>query len=80
MKIRLQGTGWHDAIPVYQLKIGDIIEWNFGYTSEVINLTPTKTGKQITVTLKNNDTGNINNRRMGANRLVAIMNVNKEVK
>ena len=76
MKIRLQGTGWHDAIPVRELKIGYIIEWNFGYTSEVLNLIPTKTGKQINVIMRSNDTGNITERRMGADRLVAI----KEVK
>ena len=72
MKIRLQGTGWHEASPVRELKIGDIIEWNFGYTSEVLKLTPTKTGKQITVTMRSHDTGNINDRRMGADRLVVI--------
>lgn len=71
-KIRLQGTGWHDAKPVRELKIGDRIEWNFGYTSEVLNLTPTKTGKQITVTMKSDETGKIADRRMGADRLVAI--------
>lgn len=71
-KIRLQGTGWHEAKPVCELKIGDRIEWNFGYTSEVMNLTPTKTGKQITVTMKSDETGRIADRRMGANRLVAI--------
>ena len=72
MKIRLQGTGWHDARPVRELKIGDMIEWNFGYTSEVLKLTPTKTGKQITVTMRSTDTGTIGDRRMGADRLVAI--------
>ena len=71
MKIRLQGTGWHDARPVRELKVGDIIEWNFGYTSEILKLTPTKTGKQITVTIKE-ENGTIYNRRMGADRLVAI--------
>lgn len=73
MKIRLQGTGWHNAKPVRQLKIGNIIEWNFGYTSEVLNLTPTKTGKQITVTTRSCDTGNVHQRRMGADRLVAVI-------
>jgi len=70
MKVRLQGTGWHEAKAVKDLQIGDTIEWNFGYTSEVVELNPTKTGKQINVLLKS-DSG-IHNRRMGAERLVAV--------
>lgn len=72
MEIRLQGTGWHDAKPVRELKIGDMIEWNFGYRSKVLELNPTKSGKQINVLLES-ESGSINNRRMGADRLVAIV-------
>lgn len=70
--IKLQGIyGEQKAKPVKELKIGDIIKWNFGYTSTVVDLIPTKTGKQITCILKSNQSGNINARRMGADRLVA---------
>ena len=54
------------------LKIGDIIIWNFGYKSEVVEITPSKTGKTITFMLKSLESGNINTRKMGANRLVVI--------
>jgi len=69
-RIRLEGTGWHDAKPVRELKVGDVIEWNYGYKSTVLELRPTKTGKQIYVTLESRGTEHI--RRMGAERLVAI--------
>lgn len=71
--IKLQGIyGEHKAIPTKELKIGSIIVWNFGYKSEVIKITPSKTGKTIDFLLKSLESGNIHNRKMGANRLVGI--------
>lgn len=71
--VKLQGIyGQQAAKPVKDLKPGDIIRWNFGYTSLVIDLVPSKTGKTITAVLKESECGNIVNRKMGANRLVAI--------
>lgn len=70
-QVRLQGIGLCDGKPVKELKVGDVIEWNFGYTSTVLELHPTKTGKQINVLLKS-DSGMISNRRMGSERLVAV--------
>lgn len=71
--IKLQGMhGWQTAKQVKDLQVGDTIKWNYGYTSEVIELIPSKTGKMIDVILRSNDSGNIGSRRMGANRLVAI--------
>lgn len=70
--IKLQGV--YNAQParaVKDLKIGDIITWNYGYKSEVMELIPSKTGKTITVMLKSHETGNINPRKMRADRLVA---------
>lgn len=71
--IKLQGIhGQQKAIPTKQLKVGDLIVWNFGYKSEVIGIIPSKTGKTITFMLKSLDSGNISPRKMGADRLVAV--------
>lgn len=71
--VKLQGIpGERVGIQVKNLKKGDVIIWNFGYTSQVVDIIPTKTGKQITVMLKSLETGNILPRRMGSTRLVVI--------
>lgn len=72
--IKLQGiSGQQQGTPVGKLKIGDVIKWNYGYTSTVIDLIPSKTGKTITAMLKSSIDGQIRPRRMGANRLVAVI-------
>lgn len=71
--IKLQGIyGDQEAKKVCELKIGDVIKWNFGYTSEVVDIIFSKTGKTATVMLKSNTDGIVRDRKMGANRLVAI--------
>lgn len=71
--IKLQGIcGQQEAIPTKQLKVGDLIVWNFDYKSEVIEIMPSKTGKTITFMLRSLDDGNIRPRKMGADRLVAV--------
>lgn len=71
--MKLQGIhGEKKGTPTKELKIGDIIIWNFGYKSEVVEITPSKTGKTITFMLKSLESGNINPRKMGADRLVVI--------
>ena len=72
MKVKLQGISTpQDAKPVKDLKPGDVILWNFGYSSTVVELIPSKTGKMITAMLRGSD-GIISPRKMGAERLVAI--------
>ncbi len=69
--VKLQGIYTpQPAKAVKELKTGDIITWNYGYKSEVIGITASKTGKTYIVTLKSLESGNINERKMGANRLV----------
>ena len=47
--IKLQGIyGQQSAKAVKELKIGDVITWNFGYKSEVVATIPSKTGKTYT--------------------------------
>lgn len=69
--IKLQGIyGQQSAKAVKELKIGDVITWNFGYKSEVVATIPSKTGKTYTLMLKSLQDGIVRNRKMGANRLV----------
>lgn len=73
MTVKLQGIyGKLPAKAVKELKIGDIIIWNYGYTSTVVDLVPSKTGKTITCILKSNKDGIVRDRKMGAETLVAI--------
>lgn len=70
-QIKLQGIyGTKEAKEVKDLKIGDIITWNYGYQSEVVEIIPSKTGKTFTVMLKSLQDGIIRDRKMGATRLV----------
>ena len=61
-----------EAKAVKELKTGDVIMWNYGYTSTVVDLIPSKTGKTFTCLLKSNQDGVVRERKMGAERLVAI--------
>lgn len=71
--IKLQGIyGHHEGTATKDLKIGDVIVWNYGYKSEVVEIIPSKTGKTITFMLKSLDSGNISPRKMGAERLVVV--------
>lgn len=71
--VKLQGIhGQQPAIPTKDLKIGDVIIWNYGYKSEVVEIIPSKTGKTITFMLKSLESGNISARKMGADRLVVV--------
>lgn len=69
--IKLQGiSGQQKGTATKDLKIGDVIIWNYGYKSEVMEIIPSKTGKTITFMLRSFESGNINARKMGADRLV----------
>ena len=71
--VKLQGIhGQQQGTPTKNLKVGDLIVWNYGYKSEVMEIVPSKTGKMITFMLKSLETGNISPRKMGADRLVVV--------
>lgn len=71
--IKLQGiSGQQKGTATKDLKVGDVIIWNYGYKSEVVEITPSKTGKTITFMLRSFESGNINARKMGADRLVVV--------
>ena len=71
-KIHLQGIGSNPAKAVKDLQEGDIIVWNFGYKSLVMRLIPSDSGKTYMAVLLALDSGKVSNRRMGADRLVAV--------
>lgn len=71
--IKLQGiSGQQKGTATKNLKIGDVIIWNFGMKSEVVEIIPSKTGKTITFMLKSHQDGEIRSRKMGADRLVVV--------
>lgn len=71
--VKLQGIyGQQKGTPTKNLKIGDVIIWNFGYKSKVREIHPSKTGKTITFMLESLESGSVNPRKMGADRLVVV--------
>lgn len=71
--VKLQGiSGYHNGTKVKDLKPGNVIIWNFGYKSLVLNSFPSKTGKTYSVTTKSLETDKVYIRRMGADSLVVL--------
>lgn len=71
--IKLQGiSGQQAGTHAKDLKIGNIIVWDYGYKSEVVEIVPSKTGKTFTFLLKSLEDGKIRDRKMGADRLVVV--------
>ena len=70
-ELHLQGIGKKAATEAKNIKIGDVLIWNYGATSKVLNIEFSKTGKTLTVTTLA-ENGKQYERRLGANRLVAI--------
>lgn len=70
--VKLQGLpGWQLAKKAADLRPGDILLWNFGSTSTVTKVTPSATGKSVTVDFTTED-GKLYRRTFRAQRLVAI--------
>lgn len=67
--IHLQGIGKQPAVKASELKVGDTLMWNFGYTSTIIEIVK-ETAKSITIKTKNKD-NYIGTRRLLKNTLVA---------
>ncbi len=70
--IRLQEIGFMPAVEARTLKIGDILLWNFGYTSTIIGIDKV-TPKTIVFRTRTSD-GQEYTRRMSKTRLVAKLN------
>lgn len=70
--IKLQGiSAPQPAIEARELKPGMTRLYNFGETSEIVSVTPSKTGKSVTVTVLEN--GKEFTHRMNAGTLVAVI-------
>lgn len=70
--VKLQGLpGWQHAKKAADILPGDILLWNFGSTSTVTKVTPTTTGKSVTVDFTT-EGGKLYRRTFRANRIVAI--------
>lgn len=71
--VKLQGIyGAKEGTPTKDLKVGDVLIWNYGYKSEIVEILPSKTGKTITFMMKSLESGKITPRKMGADRLVVV--------
>ena len=70
--IHLQGiSGYVPAKKASDLRPGDVLMWNFGHTSTVTVVTPTATGKSVTVDFTD-ENGKLWRRTFRAQRLVAV--------
>jgi hypothetical protein len=71
--IKLQGLYGHkEGTEANKLKVGDVLLWNYGYKEQILNITPSKTGKTITLKIKSLESDFIGTRRMSINRLVVL--------
>lgn len=71
-KVHLQWVGDVPAIEAKDLKPGMTTVWNGGFTEEVLDVEPSKSGKTIKVKIKSNSSDYIGIRTMKADRLVAV--------
>lgn len=68
-KIKLQGISQRfDGVAAKDLKIGDILIWNYGSKSEVVDIQPSKTGKSYTISCKSLQDGITRERKTTALR------------
>lgn len=67
--INLQGIGQMMAVPAANIKPGDVLMWNYGYTSTVLAIL-SETSKSMVI--KTRCEGGIFTRRLMKTRLVAI--------
>ena len=72
-KIWLQHVCYKPAVKAETLKVGDVLMWNCGYTSTITKIIKVS-AKSILFETKSDDSGNIHQRRLAKNRLVAKVN------
>ena len=71
-KVHLQWVGDVPAIEAKDLKPGMTTVWNGGFTEEVLEVEPSKSGKTLRVKIKSNSSDYVGTRTMKADRLVAV--------
>lgn len=71
--IRLQGLPAPVAgIRGADLQPGNVIVWNYGYTSTVISVTPSKTGKTLSLVTRDDNSGKVYTRKTTPGRLFGL--------
>jgi len=68
--IHLQKIGQHQAKPASQIKVGDTLVWNWGWTSVVTEIV-SETPKTIKIELKASENGQLCTQRFLKSRLVS---------
>lgn len=68
----LQGIGDCPAIEAAKLETGMTLVWNYGWQSDVMAITPSKTGKTLTVTIRCHEDGKTYQRKLRATSLVVV--------
>jgi translation elongation factor P/translation initiation factor 5A len=57
--IRLQAVGWVRSMNAGDLKPGMTWVFNYGYTAEVLTVTPSKTGATVTISARDAQDGQV---------------------
>ena len=72
-KIKLQGISQRfDGVAAKDLKVGDVLIWNYGSKSEVVGIQPSKTGKSYAISCKSLQDGIVRERKTTAAREFAV--------
>lgn len=75
-EVSLQGIGKTPAIKAGSIKKGMTLKWNFGYTSKVLSVTPSKSGKSVEIETQGFDQfgrkTSVGKRTLRADRLVGV--------
>ena len=61
-QIWLQHVGYKPAVKAETLKVGDVLMWNWGYTSTITKIIKVS-AKSIFVETKSHDSGNIHQKK-----------------
>jgi len=70
--IRLQSIGLVKGTPASEIKIGDVLVWNFGHTSTVKEVKKNKTGNTLHLTTISGSDGKEYERKIRVSTLVCI--------
>lgn len=71
--VKLQGIGYWRADFARNITVGKVCVWNYGYTSRVLSVQQSPTGKTVVLRLQSGESGKIAARRLKADTLVAIV-------
>ena len=70
--VSLSSYGKADAYKASKIRKGDILLWNYGSTSKVIDVKPTKSGKSVEITTRSSKSGEKFKKTYKNDRLLAI--------